>query len=44
MNRLFKRALRQGLSLNQRAVSLVNNAFDRAFRSDTLIKSDSTPW
>lgn len=44
MNRLIKRAKTQGLALNQRAVAAVNNAYDRLFRTDSLIKSNQTPF
>lgn len=42
MNPLIKKTLRQGLRINKQAVSVANNAYDRLFRSDTLIKSDLT--
>lgn len=42
MNPLIKKTLRQGLRANQQAVTIANNAYDRLFRSDTLIKSDLT--
>ena len=42
MKPLIKKTLRQGLRINQQAVNVANNAYDRLFRSDTLIKSDLT--
>lgn len=42
MNPLVKKTLRQSLRINKHAVSVANNAYDRLFRSDTLIKSDLT--
>lgn len=44
MNHFLKKAIRQTLRTNQQAVSIANNAYDRFFRTESLIKSDSTPY
>lgn len=44
MNRLLRRALEQGLALNQVAAATANNAYDRLFRRETLVKSGLTPF
>ncbi|MES1943436.1 hypothetical protein PC39_04960 [Salinisphaera sp. PC39] len=44
MNRLVRRALEQGLALNQVAAATANNAYDRLFRRETLVKSGLTPF
>lgn len=42
MNELGKRALDQGLALNQRLTQSLGNGFDWLFRRDTLVKSGRT--
>jgi polyhydroxyalkanoate synthase len=44
MNHLLRRLLEQGLALNQRAVSIADNAFDWLFLREILIKSGLTPF
>ena len=43
MNRLLKSALDTGLAANQLAASAASNAFDRMFRTDSLVRSALTP-
>lgn len=44
MNGLLRRALDQGLALNERAAAAANNAFDWLFLRETLVKSGLTPF
>ena len=44
MNKLLKRGLDQGLALNERAVELANNAFDRMFRPGELVVSNRSEF
>ena len=44
MNKLLKRGLDQGLALNERAVELANNAFDRMFRPGELVVSNRSAF
>lgn len=44
MNPIFKAAINGGVLINERAVSVVNNGFDRLFRPEELIRSSQTPY
>ena len=44
LDRIQKTLLDQGLAMNQRLGSALDNGIDRLFRPDSLIKSDQTPY
>ncbi len=44
MNTLLRTLRDQGLAINQRAVDMAANGFDRMFRPGSLIRSDQTPF
>lgn len=44
MNRLLRKAMERSLAANERLVRIADNAFDRMFRPEALVRSNLTPY